>query len=348
MTNIDAHPLAAPASGDESCDELVEDITPSVVSLIGNTPLIELNVLARGLPARVLVKLESRNAGGSAKDRIALHMIRTAEASGVLKPGATIVESSSGNTGIGLALVGRLTGHPVVIIHSAYISDEKRAVLRAYGARLIEADWEAPPESPNNARAIADRIAAELPNAWRPSQYENESNPGAHYQSTGPEIWRQTAHKVTHLVASVGTGGTISGTGRYLKDVSADRIRIIGADPTGSTYSGNAAGQINVEGAGNRWTQANWPQTYHHEVVDEYVVVSDQEIYDTVHTLAASEALLLGPSSALAVAVALRVAATAPQGSVVVAIAPDTGANYLTKAFDDAWLTDLGVGTYSI
>lgn len=157
MTNLDSVSLAAPASGEGPC-EFVEDITASVIALIGNTPLIELNVLAAGLPARVLVKLENRNAGGSAKDRIALHMIRTAEASGALKPGATIVESSSGNTGIGLALVGLLTGHPVVIIHSAYISDEKRAVLKAYGARLVEADWEAPPESPDNARR--SRIAS--------------------------------------------------------------------------------------------------------------------------------------------------------------------------------------------
>jgi cystathionine beta-synthase len=380
MTNLDTRSLAVPATGEALCagsetrgsdphpdtaveidrasaaeatpssaqraaePELKEDVLGSVTELIGNTPLVELNVLAKGLPGRVLVKLEGRNAGGSAKDRIALQMIRTAEASGELLPGATIVESSSGNTGIGLALVGRLTGHPVIIIHSAYISDEKKALLSAYGAQLVEADWEAPPESPNNARAIADRIARELPNSWRASQYDNESNPGAHYQTTGPEIWRQTAHKVTHFVASVGTGGTISGTGRYLKDASGDAVRVIGADPVGSTYSGNSAGLINVEGAGNRWEQDFWPATYNKQVVDEFVVISDRDIYDTVHALASQEALLVGPSSGLAVAAAIEVAKTAPLGSVVVVIAPDTGANYLTKAFDADWLAEIGVG----
>jgi cysteine synthase len=335
--------ITRPVSTAPAVEMCAAPVLSSVADLVGNTPLVELQKLSAGLNGRVFIKLEGRNPGGSAKDRIALHMIRQAEASGELLPGATIVESSSGNTGIGLAIVGNLTGHPVIIIHSQYISDEKRALLRAYGAQLIEADWEAGPDSPNNARKIADRIAAELPGSWRASQYTNANNPGAHYASTGPEIWSQTGGTVSQFVASVGTGGTISGTGRFLKDVSAGSVRVIGADPLGSTYHGGDAGLINVEGAGNRWQSADWPATYDQDVVDEFVVVPDQEIYDTVHALAAQEALLLGQSSGLAVAVALRRAAAAEPGEVIVVIAPDKGENYLTKSFDAAWLREIGI-----
>lgn len=315
----------------------------SAIGLVGNTPLVELRNLAAGLGARVFVKLESRNPGGSAKDRIALHMIRTAEASGVLRPGATIVESSSGNTGIGLALVGLLTGHPVIIIHSGFISAEKRAVLLAYGAQLVEADWEAGPDDPNNARALADRIAAETPNAWRSSQYENAANPDAHFTTTGPEIWAQTAGSITHFVAGIGTGGTITGTGRFLKQQTGGRVRVIGADPVGSTYSGSDSSTIVVDGVGTRWPRSNWPGTYDPSVVDEIQVVPDRLVYETVRRLAVEDALLLGPSSGLAVAVALRVAASAEPGSTVVVIAPDGGGNYLSKAFNDHWLESAGV-----
>ncbi|WP_345763921.1 PLP-dependent cysteine synthase family protein [Diaminobutyricibacter sp. McL0608] len=224
MTTVDTHLIGRPAGPlahrdvlDPAAVSATDAILDSATALIGNTPVVELHSLTRGLPGRVLVKLECRNPGGSSKDRVALNMIRTAEATGVLRPGGTIVEATSGNTGIGLALVGRLTGHPVVIVHSADISDEKRAVLTAYGARLVQADWDAEPSDPANPRAVADRIAAQTPGAWRSSQFENLANPHAHYQSTGPEIWRQTAGTVTHLVASIGTGGTVSGAGRFLK-----------------------------------------------------------------------------------------------------------------------------------
>ncbi|WP_213813651.1 PLP-dependent cysteine synthase family protein [Glaciihabitans sp. dw_435] len=319
------------------------EVLSSVSDLIGNTPLVELHSLTQGLNARVLVKLESRNPGGSAKDRIALHMVRTAEANGELAPGATIVESSSGNTGIGLALVGRLTGHPVIIIHSAFISAEKRAVLAAYGAQLVEADWEAGPDDPNNARALADRIAAETPGAWRSSQYDNAANPAAHYTTTGPEIWRQTAGTVTHFVAGIGTGGTVTGGGRYLKDISAGEVRVIGADPVGSTYSGSDASTIVVDGVGTRWPKSNWPSIFDPTVTDEVRVIPDQIVYDTVRRLAAEEALLLGPSSGLAIAAGLEVAATAEPGSVIVVIAPDGGGNYLSKAFNDQWIESSGM-----
>ena len=199
------------------------EVLPSVAHLIGETPMVELSALTRGLPVRIVVKLEGRNPGGSAKDRAALNMVRAAEASGALAPGGTIVESSSGNTGIGLALVGRLTGHPVVIVHDANTSAEKKALLAAFGARLVEADWDASPDDPANPRAIAAGITAETPGAWQSRQFDNADNPEAHVLTTGPELWRQTAGLVTHFVASIGTGGTISGVGRYLRDVSGGR-----------------------------------------------------------------------------------------------------------------------------
>ena len=313
----------------------------SAAQLIGNTPIVELHSLSRGLDSRVLVKLESRNPGGSSKDRIALNLIREAEASGELEPGATIVESSSGNTGIGLALVGRLTGHPVVIVHSAFISSEKRALLTAYGAELVEADWEAGPDDPNNARALADRIAAARPGAWRSSQYVNEANPRAHYRTTGPEIWAQTGGAVTHFVAGIGTGGTVTGTGRFLKEQGP--IRVVGVDPVGSTYGGKDAGTIVVDGVGTRWPESNWPSIFDKSVTDEIRTIEDRRVYDTVRRLALEEALLLGPSSGLAIAAALDVAETAAPGSVVVVVAPDGGNNYLSKAFNDTWLDQAGV-----
>jgi cysteine synthase len=335
MTNLDTPAiLSVPAR---------PAVLGSAVDLIGNTPLVELAHLAAGLPARVFAKLESRNPGGSAKDRIALNMIRAAEASGELAPGATIVESSSGNTGIGLALVGRLTGHPVIIIHSGFISNEKKAVLLAYGAELVEADWEAGPDDPNNARALADRIAAETPGAWRSSQYENAANPAAHYATTGPEIWEQTGGSLTHFVAGIGTGGTITGAGRFLKDASEGRVRVIGADPVGSTYSGSESSTIVVDGVGTRWPQSNWPGIFDKGVTDEIRVIPDTRVYETVRRLALMEGLLLGPSSGLAIATALDVAASAETGDVVVVIAPDGGNNYLTKAFNNEWLASAGM-----
>lgn len=322
-----------------------EDVLDTVAALVGNTPLVELHSLTRDLPGRVVVKLECRNPGGSSKDRVALNMIRTAEATGALAPGGTIVEATSGNTGIGLALFGRLTGHPVVIVHSPDISNEKRAVLTAYGARLVEADWDAAPHDPANPRAVADRIAAQTPGAWRSSQFENVANPAAHYQGTGPEIWRQTAGAVTHFVASIGTGGTVSGAGRFLKDASDGAVRVVGANPAGSTYAGEAAGAIVVDGVGTNWPREFWPANFDHDLVDEVRTVDDRTVYATLRRLAAEEALLLGPSSGLAIAVALEEARTAAPGSVVVVIAPDGGINYLTKAYNPAWLETNGLAS---
>ena len=303
-------------------------VAESVLDLIGETPIVRLRHLAPADGAQVVVKLEGGNPGGSAKDRAALALITGAEASGALVPGAPIVESTSGNTGIGLALVGRVTGHPVVIVHGGTMSPEKLALLRLYGAELIEADWTAGPEDPGNPRAVADRVAEER-GGWRSHQYDNPANPGAHFRSTGPEIWRQTGGAVTHLVASIGTGGTISGTGRFLREVSGDRVRVIGANPVGSTYGGGPVGTIRVEGVGTNWPSSHWPKNLDRSVPHEIRTIADEVAFDTVAGLASEEALLVGPSSGLAVGVALELAAELDQRHVVVVIAPDSATNYL-------------------
>jgi cystathionine beta-synthase/cysteine synthase A len=304
-------------------------VTASALDLVGNTPLVRLNAVTAGLRAQVLLKLEGRNPGGSAKDRPALQMIRTAEASGALRPGATIVESTSGNTGIGLAFVGRLTGHPVVLVHGPGMSFEKRAVAILYGAELVEADWDAEPGDPANPREVADRIAEER-GGWRSSQYDNAANPTAHYAHTGPEIWAQTGGAVTHLVAGIGTGGTITGTGRYLREASCGGVRVVGVNPAGSTYGGGAPGPIRIEGVGTRWPRDHWPLNFDPLVPDEVRTVPDDAAFATVQRLAADEALLVGPSSGLAVAAALEVAEDLDESAVVVVMAPDCGANYLS------------------
>jgi cystathionine beta-synthase/cysteine synthase A len=322
--------MSSPELTDPMAPPALPGVAGSVLDLIGSTPMVRLNSLTRDLAAQVVVKLEGRNPGGSAKDRPALQMIRTAEAAGELLPGATIVESTSGNTGIGLALVGRLTGHPVVIVHGAGMSREKLSLLALYGAELVEADWDAEPDDPGNPRAVADRIAAERPHAWRSGQYDNAANPAAHFTHTGPEVWTQTGGRVTHLVASIGTGGTITGTGRYLKQVSGGRVRVIGANPAGSTYGGEQAGPIGIEGVGTRWPTSHWPRIFDPGVADEIRSVPDDVAFATTRRLAAEEALLLGPSSGLAVAVALDAARDLPADAVVVVMAPDGGANYLS------------------
>ncbi len=314
-----------------------------VTDLVGNTPLVRLPRLAENTKATVLVKLEGQNPGGSSKDRIALAMVRDAEATGNLRPGARIIEATSGNTGIGLALVGAATGHPVTLVVSSAVSQEKRAILLALGAELIEADWDLHPDSADSARSIAEQLIREDPAAWRPSQYDNPLNPQAHYGGTGPEIWHDTNHTVTHVVASIGTGGTISGTARFLKEASAGQVQVIGADPEGSTYSGLPPGAIVVDGVGSRWTPDLWPSTYSPELVDRLVTVDNTRVYRTVRELAHREGLLVGPSAGLTVAAALDVAGDAPPHAVVVAIAPDRGANYLTKAYSDNWLHEQGV-----
>lgn len=325
-----------------------DGLDASVLDKVGNTPLVKLEALSHGLGSAVHIKLESENPGGSIKDRTALSMVRAAERSGELRPGATIVESTSGNTGIGLALIGHLTGHPVVVVTGDTISEEKLAALHNYGARVILTDWNAPSESPENARAVAARITAGTPGAWRPMQFDNPANPAAHYETTGPEIWEQTGGMVTHFVAGIGTGGTISGNGRFLKErVAASRagghLEVVGADPYGSAYSGGHPGEILVDGVGNSWPEAEWPKAFDRAIVDRFLRIPNDEVYTTVHRLLDEEGLALGPSSGLAVATAVRVARAAPHGSLVVAIAPDAGTNYLSKAFNPVWLVEHGI-----
>lgn len=320
-------------------------LDPSILEKVGNTPMVRLENIGKGLGSSIHVKLESENPGGSIKDRTALSMVRDAEQSGALLPGATIVESTSGNTGIGLALIGALTGHPVVVVTADTISDEKLAALRSYGARVVLTDWNAPSESPDNARAVALRITEETPGAWRAQQFDNPANPDAHYTGTGPEIWRQTEGRITHFVAGIGTGGTISGNGRYLKEMAARQrpdghVEVVGADPYGSAYSGGPPGEILVDGVGNSWPKELWPKVFNRGIVDRFLRIPNDEVYGMVHRLLDEEGLALGPSSGLIIAAAVRVARAAPHGSVVVAIAPDAGTNYLSKAFNPVWLAE--------
>jgi cystathionine beta-synthase len=314
------------------------DVHDSVVELIGNTPLVRLKAVARGIDADVLAKVEYLNPGGSVKDRIAERMVDAAEASGELPPGGTIVEPTSGNTGIGLALVAQQRGYRCVFVCPDKVSMDKINVLRAYGAEVVVCPTAVPPEHPESYYNVSDRLARERPGGWKPNQYANVNNPLSHYHSTGPEIWRQTDGRVTHFVAGVGTGGTITGAGRYLKEVSDGRVRVIGADPEGSVYSGGTGRPYLVEGVGEDF----WPETFDREVADEIVAVSDADSFDMTRRLAREEGLLVGGSCGMAVVAALRVAAAAGPDDVVVVLLPDGGRGYLSKIFNDEWMADYG------
>jgi cystathionine beta-synthase len=311
----------------------------SLTEVMGNTPLIRLRKVTSGLPgADVLAKIEYMNPGGSVKDRIALRMVETAERAGLLEPGGTIVEPTSGNTGVGLAIVAQERGYKCVFTCPDKVAQDKISVLRAYGAEVVVCPGAVAPEHPESYYSVARRLAKEIPGGWQPDQYSNPENPAAHYHSTGPEIWAQTEGRVTHFVAGIGTGGTISGVGRYLKDASGGRVRVIGADPEGSVYSGGSGRPYLVEGVG----EDIWPTTYDREVADEVIAVSDAESFRMTRRLAREEALLVGGSGGLAVAAALRVAATAEPGAVIVVLLPDGGRGYLSKIFNDDWMTDYG------
>jgi cystathionine beta-synthase len=314
------------------------DVHDSVVELIGNTPLVRLKAVARGIDADVLAKVEYLNPGGSVKDRIAERMVDAAEASGELPPGGTIVEPTSGNTGIGLALVAQQRGYRCVFVCPDKVSLDKINVLRAYGAEVVVCPTAVPPEHPESYYNVSDRLARERPGGWKPNQYANVNNPLSHYHSTGPEIWRQTDGRVTHFVAGVGTGGTITGAGRYLKEVSDGRVRVIGADPEGSVYSGGTGRPYLVEGVGEDF----WPETFDREVADEIVAVSDADSFDMTRRLAREEGLLVGGSCGMAVVAALRIAAAAGPDDVVVVLLPDGGRGYLSKIFNDEWMADYG------
>ncbi|WP_159499749.1 pyridoxal-phosphate dependent enzyme [Microbacterium sp. 18062] len=310
----------------------------SVVDLVGNTPLVRLNHVTDGVAATVLAKVEYLNPGGSAKDRIATRIIDAAERDGLLRPGGTIVEPTSGNTGVGLALVALQRGYRMVFVVPDKFAGEKVAVLRAYGAEVVVTPTSVPPEDPNSYYSVSDRLAREIPGAYKPNQFANLNGPRGHYETTGPEIWRDTDGRVTHFVAGIGTGGTISGSGRYLKEVSAGAVRVIGADPIGSIYAGGPLHGYHVEGVGEDFM----PDTFDASVVDEYQRVSDADSFAMTRRLAREEGLLVGGSSGMAVVASLRVARDLPSSAVVVVVLPDHGRGYLSKVFDDAWMQERG------
>jgi cystathionine beta-synthase len=310
----------------------------SVADLVGNTPLVRLNHVTAGVAATVLAKVEYFNPGGSAKDRIARNIIDAAERDGLLKPGGTIVEPTSGNTGVGLALVAQQRGYRMVFVVPDKFAGEKVAVLRAYGAEVVVTDTNVPPEDPRSYYSVSDRLAREIPGAFKPNQFANQNGPRGHFETTGPEVWRDTDGGVTHFVAGIGTGGTISGTGRFLKQVSGGTVTVIGADPVGSIYSGGPLHGYDVEGVGEDFM----PDTFDPTVVDRYERISDAESFAMTRRLAREEALLVGGSSGMAVVAALRVARDLPAEAVVVVLLPDHGRGYLSKLYDDDWLRARG------
>ncbi len=312
-------------------------VANSLLELVGNTPLLRLAKIGAHLRATLLAKCEMFNPGGSVKDRPAIAMIDAAEREGALRPGGVIVEPTSGNTGAGLAIVAAQRGYRCIFVMSDKMSPEKVALLRAYGAEVVVCPTAVPPEHPDSYYSVADRLTRATPGAFRPDQYSNPHNPAEHERSTGPELWTQTAGRITHFVAGIGTGGTITGVGRYLK-ARNPAVQVIGADPEGSVYSGGAGRPYLVEGVGEDF----WPTTYDPSVVDRVVKVSDADSFAAARRVTREEGLLVGGSGGTAVHAALEVAADLGPEHVVVVLLPDSGRGYLSKLYDDEWMTDFG------
>ena len=310
----------------------------SLLDLIGNTPLVKLNKTVDDAKGLVLAKVEYLNPGGSVKDRIATRMIDAAEEAGELKPGGTIVEPTSGNTGVGLAMVAQARGYHCVFVCPDKVSEDKQNVLKAYGARVVVCPTAVEPEHPDSYYSVSDRLVREIEGAWKPNQYANVNNPRSHYETTGPEIWEQTEGKITHFVAGVGTGGTISGIGRYLKEQNP-AVQVIGADPAGSVYSGGTGRPYLVEGVGEDF----WPTTYDRDIADRIIEVSDGDSFDFTRRLAREDAMLVGGSSGMAAYAAVQLARELDDpDAVIVVLLPDSGRGYLGKVFNDEWLAQYG------
>jgi cystathionine beta-synthase len=323
-----------------SLTETRTEVKDSILDAIGHTPLVRLSRLGDGLTPQLVAKVEALNPGGSIKDRVAVALIDAAERDGHLRPGGTLVEPTSGNTGTGLAIAARLKGYRVIAVMPDKMSKEKIDLLRAYGAEVVVAPTAVAPDSPESYYRVADRLAAEIPGAFQPNQYRNPANPEAHYASTGPELWEQSGGRITHLVVGVGTGGTVTGAGRYLKERNPG-IVVVGADPVGSIYSGgdDAVKPYLVEGVGEDF----WPETFDPAIVDRWIQVSDKESFLAARRLAQVEGILAGGSGGTALHAALQVAAEVDDPEAMIAvILPDGGRSYLSKIFNDAWMTQHG------
>jgi cystathionine beta-synthase len=305
----------------------------NALDAVGRTPLVRLQRVVDDAACLVLAKVEYVNPGGSVKDRPAVAMIREAEELGLLKPGATIVEATSGNTGTGLAMAAAIRGYRCILVMPDKMSKEKIDLLRAYGAEVVVTPTAVASDSPESYYGVATRLVAEIPGAFMPNQWHNHSNPDAHYHSTGPEIWEQTAGTVTHFVSGVGTGGTISGTARFLKERNR-AIHVVGADPEGSIYSGDTPKSYAVEGIGMSYL----PETVDMRVIDEMTRVSDRESFLMARRIAREEGLLVGGSSGTAAVAAVRLAKTLPKEAVLVVMFPDSGRGYMSKIFNDEWM----------
>lgn len=309
----------------------------NILETIGNTPLVRLNRSTSHLAPTIYAKIESFNPGGSTKDRVALRMIEEAERAGLLRPGGTVIEATAGNTGVGLALVSAVRGYRCIFVMPDKMSSDKVRLLRSYGAEVVITPTNVPPDSPESYNGVANRLTSEIEGAWRAGQFNNLANPQAHFDSTGPEIWEQTEGRVNVFIASAGTGGTLSGTGRYLKQRNP-RVRVIGADIEGSILSGGTPGPWKVEGIGEDFV----PSTLNAQVIDEWLRVSDAVSFQTARKVAREEGILLGGSSGTALAAAFQYAQRCTSDDVIVVLCPDTGRNYISKMYDDLWMSQNG------